>query len=565
MLRIMRSEKFFLFSFAENPGLQSGDEGERRTAAKPDQRLLVEGRSRVWLRSNEPPGNSSKKPRHLWLRGSFLGMLAVGVLMSPVIEAQDQAAPAPPSAGVTSEHDLRNAFVKVADIAGPAVVSISSERVQRIPGGRRRVYIGPGGSPFGNDDFFDQFFKDFFGNVPEREFKQQGLGSGVIIDKDGYILTNEHVISGAEKITVTLSDGRSFQAALKGTDPRSDLAVIKIDAKDLPFAQLGDSDLVQTGEWAVAIGNPFGFAVNNPNPTVTVSVISALHRQLPGMMTGQGIERTYLDLIQTDAAINPGNSGGPLCDLDGKVIGINVAIVSTTGGYQGIGFAIPSNLASSVVGDLIKGKRIVYGWFGVSVQEVTEGLAKAFGLPAKTGALVATVVKDSPAQKAGIKEGDVITKISGVMITSVRDVLRNVGSRKPGERVEVAFIRDKKETTVQVTVGERPTTVAPEEKAQAKSETAQDVIWRGVSVIDITPEIAKRYTIEDTAGALISNVEPGSAASEGGLTAGDIIREINKISVKGKADFNKIAAKVAGDALVRTDKGYFIVKEPEKQ
>lgn len=460
------------------------------------------------------------------------------------------------------EIDLRTAFVKVADIVGPSVVSISAERVQKAPG-VKRYYFGPKGprgqNPFG-DDLFDDFFKDFFGDIPEREYRQMGLGTGVIVDSEGYILTNEHVISGAEKITVTLPDGRTFKAKIKGTDPRSDLAIIKIDAKNLPYAQLGNSDLVQTGEWAAAIGNPFGFAVNNPKPTVTVGVISALHRQLPGMFGPKGAERSYLDLIQTDAAINPGNSGGPLCDLSGKVIGINVAIVSTTGGYQGVGFAIPSNVANNVIGDLIKGKKIVYGWFGVTVQDVTEDLAKFFGLPEKQGALVSGVLKDSPAQKAGIKEGDVIISIDGSKIKAVRDVLGIVGTKKPGETVNVTIFRDKKGIMVPVAVGERPAETREIQEAE-KPEVKEEVVWRGIKVMDITPELARDHNIQNSAGAIIAEVDPASPAAEAGLSQGDIIREINKASVKNKSEYNKAVKNLSGDALVRTDKGYVILKE----
>jgi len=401
--------------------------------------------------------------------------------------------------------------------------------------------------------------------VPQREYKQMGLGSGVIIDAEGYILTNEHVISGAEKITVTLPDGRSFKGTVKGTDPRSDLAIIKIDAKNLPFAQLGNSDLSQTGEWVVAIGNPFGFAVNNPKPTVTVGVISAIHRQLPGMFGPKGAERNYLDLIQTDAAINPGNSGGPLCDLNGKIIGINVAIVSTTGGYQGVGFAIPSNVANNIIGDLIKGKKIVYGWFGVSVQELSEDLAKYFGLPEKDGVIVSGLVKDGPGQKAGIKEGDIIVSIDNEKIKAVRDVLRIVGAKRPQDKVDVTILRNKKGMIIPVAVGERPSG-ASEEKIgeEAKPEVKEDVVWRGMKVIDITPELAQRYNIEDTAGVIISGIDPSSPAADAGLNQGDIIRELNKMPIKNKAEYNKLVSGLKGDALVRTDKGYIIIKEAGK-
>ncbi|MCM8781896.1 MAG: Do family serine endopeptidase [Candidatus Omnitrophica bacterium] len=499
----------------------------------------------------------------------FLGVLCIGVACGLIIAARFNIEPhinaevvrQQVTAPITGDIDLKNAFVKVADKVGPAVVSISSERVDKVPGMTRRFYFGPGAKDFFGDDFFDKFFEDFFGEMPEREYRQIGLGSGVIIDAEGYILTNEHVISGAEKITVTLPDGRSFKAKVKGIDPRSDLAIIKIDATALPFAVLGNSDLVQTGEWVVAIGNPFGFAVNNPKPTVTVGVVSALHRSLPRLPGYRGSsERAYLDLIQTDAAINPGNSGGPLCDLNGRIIGINVAIVSTTGGYQGVGFAIPSNVANNVVGDLIKGKKIVYGWFGVAAQDVTDDLAKFFGLPQKEGVLVASVTKDGPAQKAGIKGGDIILSIDNEEIKTVRDILSIVGSKKPGTKVDVMIFRDRKRMTIPVIVGERPSgAVTVEEKA--KPEVKEEVRWRGIKVIDITPELASRYNIQDTEGVLVSEIDPASPAGEAGLNSGDIIREINKTPVRNKAEYNKVVTALKGDVLLRTDKGYLIVKE----
>jgi serine protease Do len=481
----------------------------------------------------------------------YTGFITILVLSKPVLA----------QTAITNERDLKNAFVKVAEKVGPAVVSISSERVQKIPG-RRQFYFGPHGqSPFG-DDFFDDFFRDFFGDMPDREYKQTGLGSGVIIDAEGYILTNEHVIGGAEKITVNLSDGRAFKATLKGTDPRSDLAVIKIEAKKLPYAELGDSDLVETGEWAVAIGNPFGFAVNSPKPTVTVGVVSAVHRSLPGLPGGGAGERSYLDLIQTDAAINPGNSGGPLCDLNGKVIGINVAIVSTTGGYQGVGFAIPSNTARAIVGDLIKGKKIVYGWLGISAQDITDDMVKFFGLTEKTGVIVSGVLKDGPAQRAGIKAGDLILKIDGEAMSSSKDVVRKVGAKKPGEKITLDILRDKKPMQVVVAAGERPAeTEAEEEGGPAQAEGKKEFAWRGIKVTNITADMAKRNNIEDRQGALVISVEPESPAYEAGLRRGDIIREINRMPTATKAEFEKAASKVKGDALVRTDKGYLVVKD----
>ncbi|HDM37851.1 MAG TPA: trypsin-like serine protease, partial [Candidatus Omnitrophica bacterium] len=264
--------------------------------------------------------------------GVVFGVFLVANLdLSKQVKAEKEIKESVSGVESTELGKIQESFIKIAEEVGSAVVSISTVSTRRV---------GVGGDffefPFGRDDFFDRFFRDFFGDLPEREYKQMGLGSGVIIDKKGYILTNEHVVKDADDITVTLPDGREFKGEILGTDPRSDLAVIKIDADNLPVAKLGDSDKLRIGEWSVAIGNPFGFYLKSSVPTVTVGVISALHRHLP--MTSYR-SRLYTDLIQTDAAINPGNSGGPLVNLKGEVIGINVAIMSSTGGYQGIGFA----------------------------------------------------------------------------------------------------------------------------------------------------------------------------------------------------------------------------------
>jgi len=313
---------------------------------------------------------------------------------------------------------LDRATVSVAQKIGKAVVSISCDQVRKIPASRRYYFYGPGA----DDDMLRRFFDEYFGTVPEREFHRSGLGSGVIIDPQGYILTNQHVVEGANKLTVILSDGRQFAAEVKGSDSRSDLAVIKIEAEDLPVAGLGDSDTLKIGQWVVAIGNPFGFAMQNPEPTVTVGVVSALHRTLGNAMVQ---DRDYTDLIQTDAAINPGNSGGPLVDIRGNVIGINVAIVSTTGGNQGIGFAIPVNSAKRIISKLIEGKKIEYGWLGISIQELNDDLAKYFGLGAdKKGVLIADVLAGGPGDKGGLRPGDIIIKFDNHPIRDVKSLLQ---------------------------------------------------------------------------------------------------------------------------------------------
>ncbi|MBM3245354.1 MAG: Do family serine endopeptidase, partial [Candidatus Omnitrophica bacterium] len=394
---------------------------------------------------------------------------------------------------------------------------------------------------------------------PEREYKRVGLGSGVIINKEGYILTNEHVIKEADKITVTLPDGREFKGEIKGQDPRSDLAVIKIDAKNLPAAKLGNSDDLKIGQWVVAIGNPYSFAMQNPEPTVTTGVISALHRSL-GRTLSQ--DRDYNDLIQTDAAINPGNSGGPLVNLRGEVIGINVAIFSTSGGYQGIGFAIPVDAAKRIISRLIEGKKIVYGWLGITVQEMNEDLAKHLGLPDRNGVLVAKVLEDGPAKRAGMKEGDIIKQVNSTAINNVRELLGAVGKIEVGKHARVLAFRDKKTVTLDVIIGERPVS----EEGQAGTESDAKVSsWRGLKVENLTPEIAKRFRAEETQGVIVMDIEPGSSADDSGVIPGDVILSINKNPVKNILDYEKITRSLRGDALIRTARGFFLIKEKSEK
>jgi serine protease Do len=460
--------------------------------------------------------------------------------------------------------NMEDAVVNVANTAGKAVVSVSTEHVAKVKRGGPRGYRfnRPFGNqpPFGQDDQFNRFFDDFFGQMPDMDYKQVGVGSGVIVDAAGYVLTNEHVVNSADKITVRLSDGREFVGEVKGKDMRSDLAIIKIDAKNLPVAVLGNSDNLKIGQWAVAIGNPFGFAVQNPEPTVTAGVISALHRTL-GVALAR--DRDYNDLIQTDAAINPGNSGGPLVNLRGEVIGINVAIYSTTGGYQGVGFAIPINSAKSIMSRLIAGKKIVYGWLGVTVQNLNDDLAKYFGLVDKNGVLVAKVLEDGPAQKAGMKESDVIKQVDGKAVNSVKELLNVVGKIESGKAIKVIVVRDKKEISLNVVVGERPEKI---EESEDSGESAQGN-WRGLEVQEFNAETARRFRldIKEKTGVLVVNVEPGSPADDAGITAGEIIVELNKQPVKNLADYEKITSSFKGDCLVRTTHGYFIIKGEEKK
>lgn len=485
---------------------------------------------------------------------SLLVFMGGIVALNLPLEAQETAASSAQGLG-----NIEEAVIRVADITGKAVVSISTEYTTKLKGGRRYSFSYPfGESPSGEDEFLRRFFDDFFGEIPDREYKQMGLGSGVIIDADGYILTNEHVVGDADKITVVLPDGREFKAELKGKDSRSDLAIIKIDAHNLPVASLGESDDLKIGQWVVAIGNPFGYVMQNPEPTVTIGVISALHRSL-----GRSIsrDRDYNDLIQTDAAINPGNSGGPLVNLKGEVAGINVAIFSTSGGYQGIGFAIPVDNAKRIISRLIAGKKILYGWLGVTVQDLSEELTKYFGLPDKNGVLVVKVLEDSPAQESGIKDGDIIKRFDNKEINNVRDLLNIVGKTEVGRKVKAMLLREKKEITLEVAVGQRPQDIEAVAGEPAEAEATDS--WRGLKVEDLTPENIKRFRLEEETGVVVVEIQPNSPAEESGIMQGEVILEINRRPVKNTADYQKLTKAVKGNALLKTSRGYFVIKESD--
>lgn len=439
---------------------------------------------------------------------------------------------------------LEEQTIKVAETIGKSVVSISTEVTTKLGSRFSR--------PFGrfDDDAFSEFFKEFFGNLPEREFKRQGLGSGVIIDENGYILTNEHVVSKAEEIKVGLSDGREFTAELIGGDVRSDLAVIKIDAKNLPAADLtGKSDL-KIGQWVLAIGNPFGFAIGGSEPTVTSGVVSAVHRNLPAM--GRR-DRNYSGLIQTDAAINPGNSGGPLVNLRGEVIGINVAIMTTTGGYQGVGFAIPVSSKKRIINKLVKGEEIDYGWLGVSIQDIDEQLKDYFGLKKEKGVIVVDVFEGSPAENAGLKEGDLIISLDGKGIATVRELVDMVGRKAPGSSVNLTVLRKDKKMQKTVVLGKRPSDIG---KLVSGAGVGS---FRGMEVENITKEQIRRFNLGEDSGVVVVSVEDDSPADETGIRPSDIILSIESEPVEDMQDFQAIIKKVEGDCLVRTNRGFFVL------
>jgi serine protease Do len=381
-----------------------------------------------------------------------------------------------------------------------------------------------------------------------------GLGSGVIIKKDGYILTNAHVVSKAEDVVVKLSDGREFDAEVAGVDPKSDLAVIKIDADDLPVSNLGDSSDLKIGNWVVAIGNPFGFAIENPEPTVTVGVVSALQRYLPAL----GDRRIGYDgLIQTDAAINPGNSGGPLVNLKGEVVGINVAILTRTGGYQGLGFAIPINKAKKIIDKLIKGQEVLYGWLGVSIQDLNQDLRNYFGIKKKEGVIIVKVYQDSPAKKAGLKEGDLILTYNQKSVKTTRDLVRMVTDSEVGQKADLVILRNGKEKNIDIKVGKRP-----EDVRRLKQLTNQDKAnFRGMSVKNLDSYLKQKLGIKQDSGVVVVELEDDSPAEASGLQRGDLIEEIENKDIKNIQDFKEVTDSVKGSCLIKTNKGYIVLKE----
>ena len=410
------------------------------------------------------------------------------------------------------------AMAEVAEFVKPAIVNVSTTKTEKLSETQL--------NPMLNDPFFRRFFGDRF-RQPEapREHKLMSLGSGVIVSSDGYILTNTHVVKGADKIKVTLSDKREFTAKLIGNDPKTEISVIKIDATDLPTIPMGDSDKLKVGEVVLAIGNPFGL-----NQTVTMGIVSAVGRANVGIAE-------YEDFIQTDAAINPGNSGGALVNARGELVGINTAIFSTTGGYQGIGFSIPSNMVKAVMKSLIEIGKVVRGWFGVSIQAITPELAQQFQLKQDYGTLVADVVEGSPADKAGIKRGDVIVEFDGKEIKEPFQLRNMVAGTQPGDTREVKIIRDGKPMTLEVTIGELPTETE-------KVPTSYDNALNGVEVQNLTPEIYRELNIPSKIrGVVVTNIESGSAA-ESTLVPGDVIIEIDRKAVTNTDDYENIVSQI---------------------
>ena len=433
-------------------------------------------------------------------------------------------------------------FADLAKKLKPAVVNISTTKI--IKRDRIRKFRSPFGDDFPFNRFFggDEFFRKFFDNIPEGEFRQKSLGSGFIISKDGYIFTNNHVIEKADEIMVKLSNGKKYDARVIGKDAKTDIALIKIKPADsLPVVEFGDSERLRVGDWVIAIGNPFGL-----EQTVTAGIVSA-----KGRVIGSG---PYDNFIQTDASINPGNSGGPLFDLKGKVVGINAAIIAHG---QGIGFAIPINMAKGILPDLKTKGKVTRGWLGVSVQDITEEIAKSLKLKNTRGALISDVFKGDPADKAGIKAGDIVIEIAGRKIKNTHELLQIVASFPVGKKVEAKVFRNERVKVFNIVIAERK-----EGKELARAERVGEYL--GMTVQEITPEIADHLGLSDTKGVIVTLVKEGSPASDAGIRPEDVILQVNRVKVSSMKDYLKgISRKGTRDSCLllikRESKSFFVV------
>lgn len=455
---------------------------------------------------------------------SVMSLIIVLALNSPVLSQSNPRA----------AKELSSAFSAAAKTAMPAVVSIKVEKA--IEGGPMTFE-----TPYGYNDpfglFGDEFLRKFFGDrLPPQQQQQQaprkyyerGQGSGFIISKDGYILTNNHVVGDVDKITVELKDGRKFEnAKLIGTDPDSEVALIKIDGNNFPVLPMGNSDRIEIGDWVIAIGNPFGLS-----ETVTVGVISAVGRSNVHIAA-------YEDFIQTDAAINPGNSGGPLINLDGQVIGINTAIFSQSGGYMGIGFAIPINMARNIEQQLKENGKVTRGYLGIYGQDMTTDMAELLNLKSSEGVIVAQVEQDSPAEKAGIKNHDILLKMNGHKIESYESLRNEIAMLSPGSRIVFQVLRDGNTREIAVNLAERPMTMAQGNLPKGQQQTQKAL---GIEVQDLTKDLAERFGYALGQGVIVTRVVPGSPAADVGIQPGDLIQSVNQKPVSSVDDFDKAVA-----------------------
>jgi serine protease Do len=468
------------------------------------------------------------------------GILTLLVLCLTLIGGQSYAQ-TDPNDDVAILDRSSKAFVNVVKKAKPAVVNI---KVEKTTTSQSPSQLTP--EDMFNHPFFDQFFgPGFRQQQPKpREYKQQGQGSGFIISKDGFILTNNHVVDGADSIKVTLSDDRDFDARVVGTDPQTDVALLKIeDPANLPVLPLGDSANLEPGEWVIAIGNPFGLS-----QTVTIGVVSATGRSSVGISD-------YENFIQTDAAINPGNSGGPLINGRGEVVGINTALYSRTGGYMGIGFAIPINMVKSIEDQLQREGKVTRGWLGVVIQNVDKDLAESFGLKKAGGILISEVQKDSPATAAGLQQGDVILKLNDVALIDVSDLRNRVALLQPGTKAMFDIMRDGRPKKVQVSIGEQPSDFG---KGGPGASADQSMEQYGLTLQELTPELAKKFEYEQDSGLIISDVTTGSAAEAAGLKPGQLVEEVNRERITNLKDLQNVLKKSNSDkVLLRVRSGNY--------
>ena len=449
----------------------------------------------------------------------------------------------PAHAKTTGTYATPGNFSELAEEAGPAVVNIRT--VKTIKGGGP-VFRQFQRNPRGRENPFNDFFERFFGENMPREFKQPSLGSGFIIDKEGYVVTNNHVIENADQIKVKLDDETEFDAEVVGRDPNTDLALLKIESdNELPVLNMGNSDDLKIGQWVVAIGSPFGL-----ERTVTAGIVSA-----KGRVIGSG---PYDDFIQTDASINPGNSGGPLLNMKGEVVGINTAIIASG---TGIGFAIPVNLAEGIIAQLKSEGEVTRGWLGVAIQDLTKEMAEYYGLKDRKGVLVAEVFEGDPADKAGIKAKDIILEVNDQKIETSRQLTAMIAGLKVGEKAKVEVFRNGKNKTFKVKLAKRSNERLVGRTAPQKQEEEE----LGIRVTELTPEITQRFNLGDTSGVVVVNVEPGSKGAEAGVQMGDIIKEINHKAIEGVDDYTSSLKKIKDGETVnlfiwRRNAGFVVIK-----
>jgi serine protease Do len=468
----------------------------------------------------------------------FIKSIVVVVMAVAMLGAGFQSAAAAKNAPVRM---IPENFSTLAKEVGPAVVHIRVEKTIKGSGAEFRQFEN---QPFQGDDRDKDFFDHFFGRRSPHEYKQNGLGTGFIIDKDGFIVTNNHVAQDADMIKVVLKDKREFDARVVGRDPQTDLALLKIDAKeDLPVVHLGSSDKLQVGEWVAAIGSPFGL-----EQTVTAGIVSA-----KGRVIGSG---PYDDFIQTDASINPGNSGGPLINMNGEVVGINTAIIA---GGQGIGFAIPIDLASNIIQQLKTNGEVTRGWLGITIQDLKGDLAEYYKLKDKSGVLVDEVIPGDPADKAGIKPHDIIVDVNGEKVVTSRELTATIAKLTVGDKATLTVFRDGKQRRFDVEIGKRPLTLADAGKPRPEKETEF-----GLQVADLTPEMARRLNVANDRGVVVLSVNANSKAEKAGIQRGDLIKEVNRQGVESVGEFKKLIHSYKDgegiDLLVkRMSAGYVVV------